>query len=633
MSEYEFGEQDAYFFREGTHSRLFEHLGAHLAPTDGPSPGCRFAVWAPAARSVSVVGDFNDWDRDAAPLELDEATGIWRSFVPGVPEGALYKYHVVSRIEDYRVDKSDPFAWYREVPPASASITHRLDYDWADQAWMDGRKSANSLDAPWSIYEIHLGSWRRHADGHTLPYAEIAPALVDYVLDMGFTHVELLPVMEHPYYPSWGYQTTGYFAPTSRYGTPQDFMSLVDLLHQAGIGVILDWVPSHFPADAHGLGFFDGTYLYEHADPQKRIHPDWDSLEFNYGRGEVQSYLLSSAQYWLERYHVDGLRVDAVASMLYLDYSRGEGEWSPNRHGGRESLEAISFLRRFNETVYASDSGIHTVAEESTAWPLVSRPTDIGGLGFGMKWDMGFMHDTLDYLSEQPRHRRFHHEKITFRPMYAFTENFVLPFSHDEVVHGKGSLLTRMPGDGDEQFAQLRLLYGYTWAQPGKKLLFMGSEFGQRREWDHDDALEWFVLEHAGHKGVQDWVRELNRLYRSEPALHRLDFDPEGFSWVECRNDGSSVLTALRLAPETRPILLLFNFGPEDRELRVGVPEDGVWTTLLDSADSRFGGPRDETPPDVTAVAGTHQDRPFSLEVSLPAAAAVYMAPVGEREA
>ena len=625
MAKTVFGEQDAHLFREGTHTRLHDLLGAHLGDAS-----CYFSVWAPNAASVGVMGEFNDWRSERAPLELDESTGVWHGFVPGVAHGSLYKYHVHSKLNDYRVDKSDPFATYREVPPQTASRVWQLDYEWEDSVWMDSRGRTNALDAPWSIYEVHLGSWKRSTDGTEPSYRKLAPELADYVRELGFTHVELLPVMEHPYYPSWGYQTTGYFAPTSRYGTPQDFMVLVDVLHQAGIGVILDWVPSHFPSDAHGLGFFDGTYLFEHADPKKRIHPDWDSLEFDYGRGEVQSFLLSSASFWLDRYHIDGLRVDAVASMLYLDYSRREGEWEPNRFGGRENLEAVEFVRRFNQTTYVDHAGIQTIAEESTAWPLVSRPAHDGGLGFGMKWDLGFMHDTLDYFTEHPRHRKFHQEKLTFRAMYAFSENFVLPLSHDEVVHGKGSLLAKMPGDGDEQFANLRLLFGYMWGQPGKKLLFMGGEIGQRREWSHDDALEWFVLDHPSHRGVQHWVRDLNSLRREEKALHEGDFEPGGFEWINCDNDGTNVLSFLRKSVSgARPVLAIYNFGGETHhDYRVGVPTSGRWEEKLNSDSKHYGGNGEGNLGGGDAELVPTDDHQSSLVLTLPALSALFLTPV-----
>jgi 1,4-alpha-glucan branching enzyme len=470
---------DLYLFNEGTHYRLFEKLGAHPLAVDGVA-GTYFAVWAPNAQQVAVIGDFNQWDKASHPLRPRGESGVWEGFIAGVGPGTLYKYHIASRWHGYQVDKADPLAFFHERPPRTASIVWPLEYAWGDQEWMAQRQRRNSLKAPMSIYEVHLGSWRRVPEegGRFLTYRELAPRLAEHVRRLGFTHVELLPVMEHPFYGSWGYQTTGYFAPTSRYGTPQDFMYLIDVLHQHGIGVILDWVPSHFPTDAHGLGYFDGTHLYEHADMRKGLHPDWNSFIFNYGRNEVRSFLLSSALFWLEKYHADGLRVDAVASMLYLDYSRRAGEWIPNQYGGRENLEAIAFLRRLNEEVYKTFPDVQTIAEESTAWPMVSRPTYVGGLGFGLKWDMGWMHDTLSYMARDPIYRQYHHNLLTFRMLYAFHENFVLPLSHDEVVHGKGSLLGKMPGDDWQKFANLRLLYGYMYTQPGKKLLFMGGEFG-----------------------------------------------------------------------------------------------------------------------------------------------------------
>lgn len=622
-----FGEQDTYLFREGTHTRLHDRLGAHL---DTPANVCRFAVWAPNADTVSVIGDFNAWDATRSPLTLDPASGVWVGTLRNVRKGARYKYFIRSKQGGYEVEKTDPFARYREVPPETASIVWEGDYEWRDSEWRKHRPERGALDAPWSIYELHLGSWRRPADGSTPRYRELAVELADYVAEMGFTHVELLPVMEHPYYPSWGYQTTGYFAPTSRYGTPEDFKYLVDVLHRNEVGVILDWVPSHFPSDAHSLGFFDGTYLFEHTDPQKRIHPDWDSLEFNYARGEVQSYLLSSAIYWLENFHADALRVDAVASMLYLNYSRNDGEWTPNRMGGHESLEAVEFLRRFNRSVYAY-ADVQTIAEESTAWPLVSRPVDDDGLGFGMKWDLGFMHDTLDYFHERPEHRKHHHRKLTFRPVYAFSENFVLPLSHDEVVHGKGSLLARMPGEGRAQFANLRLLYSYMWGQPGKKLLFMGGEFGQRREWDHDDALEWFVLEYEDHASVKRFVADLNELYRAEPALYRKDFEADGFSWVQCDDDGSSIVAFLRFAgDETRPCLAAYNFTDSiRRDHRIGVPRAGRWDERLNSDSVHYGGEGGGNLGGVDAEPIDCDGHPFSIVLTLPPLTGLFLTPTG----
>ncbi len=532
-------DQDLHLFNEGTHYRIYDKLGSHLTTVAG-KPGTYFGVWAPNASAVSVVGDFNGWDTQSHPLGARGSSGIWEGFVPGVGKGALYKYHIVSHNEGHVGEKADPFGMFHEQPPRTASVVWDLEYQWGDKEWMETRAKRDSLQAPISVYEVHLGSWMRvpEEDNRPLTYRETAPRLAEYVKRMNFTHVELMPIMEHPFYGSWGYQTTGYFAPTSRYGTPQDFMYLVDYLHQNGIGVILDWVPSHFPTDAHGLAYFDGTHLFEHADARKGFHPDWKTFIFNYGRNEVRSFLMASGLFWLDKYHIDGLRVDAVASMLYLDYSRKAGEWIPNKFGGRENLEAIDFLRQFNTEAYKEYPGIQTIAEESTAWPMVSRPTYVGGLGFGMKWDMGWMHDTLAYFSQDPIHRRYHHNQLTFRMLYGFTENFVLPLSHDEVVHGKGSLIGKMPGDEWQRFANLRLLFGYMFAQPGKKMLFMGCEFGQVREWAHDTSLEWHVLEYPVHRGVQNWVAQLNQVYREQPALHQLDSDPQGSS-------GSTAMTPL----------------------------------------------------------------------------------------
>jgi 1,4-alpha-glucan branching enzyme len=586
------GEQDLYLFNQGTHDRVYRKLGSHLASVDGQD-GVEFAVWAPNAESVAVMGEFNGWDKASHPLRAIEASGIWHGFVPGLERGAAYKYHVRSRLGGHAVDKADPFAFRHETPPRTGSIVWDLDYEWGDEAWMRGRKPAAALDSPMSLYEVHLGSWRRVPDegDRFLTYRELAPLLAEYVAEAGFTHVELMPVMEHPFYGSWGYQTTGYFAPSSRFGSPQDFMFLVDTLHQRGIGVILDWVPSHFPTDEHGLAYFDGTHLFEHADRRQGHQPDWDSFVFNYGRHEVRSFLVSSAFLWLDAYHADGLRVDAVASMLYLDYSRKEGEWIPNAHGGRENLEAVSFLRELNERVYKEFPDVQTIAEESTSWPMVSRPLYLGGLGFGLKWDMGWMHDTLKYLSRDPLFRRYQHDAITFRAMYAFTENFVLPLSHDEVVHGKGSLLDKMPGPADERFANLRVLLGYLYAQPGKKLLFMGGEFAQGREWSHDRSLDWHLLDDSTHAGVQAWVRDLNRLYRDETALHARDCDPAGFEWVDCCDLENSVAIFLRHDGSGRSVLAAFNFTPVARTgYRVGVPRPGRWNEALNSDAKAYGG-------------------------------------------
>ena len=617
-------DHDIYLFREGTHCRLHEKLGCQLDPGGA---GARFAVWAPNAREVSVIGEWNDWQPGLDRLQpRTDGSGIWQGRCGDVRRGQAYKYRVVSNLGEHAADKADPFAFCAELPPATASRAWTLEHEWQDAEWMRTRARRNALDAPMSIYELHIGSWRR-SHGAFFGYRELAQPLADYVRDMGFTHVELLPITEHPFYGSWGYQTTGYFAPTARYGSPQDFMYLVDHLHRNGIGVILDWVPSHFPDDTHGLGFFDGSYLYEHADPRQGYHPEWGSSIFNYGRHEVRGYLASSALFWLDRYHVDGLRVDAVASMLYLDYARKEGEWIPNRHGGRENLDAIEFLRQLNAAAYREHPDIVTIAEESTAWPMVSRPAYVGGLGFGMKWNMGWMHDTLAYLREDPVRRKYHHGKLTFSLLYAFNENFVLPLSHDEVVHGKGSLMGRMPGDAGQQAANLRALYGYMWGHPGKKLLFMGGEFGQRREWTHDGELEWWVTERPEHGGVQRWLRELNRVYRAEPALHEIDFSHEGFEWVDANDAENSVFTFLR-KPRTggaATILVACNFTPVPRSnCVIGVPVGGQWREILNSDARDYGGAGWGNLGGVQAAPVAAHGRPHSLTVALPALSALY---------
>jgi 1,4-alpha-glucan branching enzyme len=620
-------DNDLHYFNEGTHSRLYEKLGAHPLTVD-EAQGTYFAVWAPNAGQVCVIGDFNGWHKDSHAMQPRGQSGIWERFIPAIGEGTTYKYHIVSRHGGYCVDKADPFGFYHETPPKTASIVRSLWYNWSDQAWMAERARRNALEAPMAIYEVHLGSWQRvPEEGYRpLTYRELAPRLAEYVQRLGFTHVEFLPAMEHPFYGSWGYQITGFFAPTSRYGTPQDFMYLIDTLHQHGIGVILDWVPSHFPTDAHGLGFFDGTHLYEHADPRQGIQPDWHSFVFNYGRHEVQSFLLSSALFWLDAYHVDGLRVDAVASMLYLDYSRKEGEWIPNAYGGRENLEAIAFLRHFNETVFTQHPDVQTFAEESTAWPMVSRPPYVGGLGFGLKWDMGWMHDTLHYISRDPLYRKYHHNELTFRLLYAFHENFVLPLSHDEVVHGKGSLLGKMPGDDGQKFANLRLLLGYMYAQAGKKLLFMGGEFGQWWEWNHEASLDWHLLEFAPHAGLQRWVTDLNHLYRQTPALYEGDCEPEGFAWVDCTDADSSVLSFLRQG-ESSPdlVLVVCNFTPIPRlNYRVGAPQGGVWREVLNSDARDYEGSGYGNQGGVEAAPVPHHGRPYSLTLTLPPLAVVF---------
>jgi 1,4-alpha-glucan branching enzyme len=579
-------DHDIYLFREGNHGRMQGKLGPSLLPG---GQGAHFAVWAPNATEVAVIGEFNGWDARTNLLQprLDNS-GIWEGDVGNALHGQPYKYRITAG--SYSVDKADPYGVYCELPPATASRLWSLDYDWQDTDWMRSRAARNGLDAPMSIYELHVGSWRRR-DGQFLGYRDLAHALADYITELGFTHVELMPITEHPFYGSWGYQTTGYFAPTARYGTPQDFMYLVDHLHQRGIGVILDWVPSHFPADAHGLSYFDGTHLYEHADPRQGYHPEWNSAIFNFGRSEVRSFLVSSALFWLDKYHIDGLRVDAVASMLYLDYARKDGEWIPNKYGGRENLEAIDFLRNLNISVYRDHPDTTTIAEESTAWPMVSRPTDAGGLGFGLKWNMGWMHDTLKYMQQDPVNRKYHHGQLTFSLIYAFNENFVLPLSHDEVVYGKGSLIGKMPGDDWQMFANLRALFGYMWGHPGKKLLFMGGEFGQRREWTHEGELEWWVADLPEHAGMRRLMGDLNRVYSREPSLHAVDFSHQGFEWIDADNGEMSVLAFLRKSPKGPPILVVCNFTPVPRSnYQLGVPQAGRWTEIFNSDAREYGG-------------------------------------------
>jgi 1,4-alpha-glucan branching enzyme len=617
------GEQDVYFFREGSHARLHDHLGCQL-----DDAGATFCVWAPNARAVSVIGDWNGWrEGDCALQPRADGSGLWEGRAAGVRAGSAYKFRVVGA-DGHARDKADPYAFYAELPPATASRAWRLDHAWNDGDWMRSRGSHNGLAAPMTIYEVHLGSWRRPPGGGLPSYRDIAQPLADYVRGQGFTHVELMPVTEHPFYGSWGYQTTGYFAATARYGAPQDLMHLIDVLHQAGIGVILDWVPSHFPDDPHGLALFDGTHLYEHADPRQGYHPEWHSVIFNYERHEVRSFLLSSALFWLERYHVDGLRVDAVASMLYLDYARRAGEWIPNRFGGRENLGAVQFLRQLNEAVYRDHPDVQVIAEESTAWPLVSRPTHVGGLGFGLKWNMGWMHDTLAYLAREPVHRKHHHAQLTFSIWYAFNENFVLPLSHDEVVHGKGSLIGKMPGDPWQQFASLRLLFGYMWAHPGKKLLFMGGEFGQRREWAHERALDWELLAHREHAGLAHWVRDLNFACRSEQALHELDFDAAGFEWLDDNNADLSLIAFERRGRGGRPVVVVCNFTPVPRYgYRVGVAHRGRWRELLNSDAAVYGGGGVGNLGTVDAQPTPVRGRPCSLELTVPPLGVLYFAP------
>lgn len=620
-------DHDLYLFHEGTHTRLHEKLGAHPGQV-GDTPGTFFAVWAPDAVSVHVTGDFNAWSKDAHPLRLRGSSGVWEGFLPGVTAGAVYKYFIASRF-GWAGEKADPFALRAEVPPRTASVVHALGDPFVERPWRSKRRR-NGQEAPMSIYEVHLASWRRvpGEENRSLTYLELARELPEYASRLGFTHVEILPIMEHPFGGSWGYQVTGFFAPTSRFGPPEDFMRLVDALHERGLGVILDWVPSHFPTDGHGLSFFDGTHLFEHADPRKGFQPDWNTLVFNYGRHEVRSFLLSSACLWLDRYKVDGLRVDAVASMLYLDYSRKEGEWLPNAYGGRENLEAVTFLRALNERVFSQFPEAQTIAEESTSWPMVSRPVYLGGLGFGMKWDMGWMNDTLRYMARPPVFRKFHHGELTFRMMYAFTESFVLPLSHDEVVHGKGSLYEKMPGDEWQKMANLRLLYGYMWGQPGKKLLFMGCEIGQKREWNHDGSIDWHLLEQGPyHTGLRRWVADLNRLYRETAALHEMDASPDGFRWIDCHDADQSTLVFYRRARKSdETVAVALNFTPVPRRgYRIGVPRGGTWTEVLNSDSPEYGGGGIPAGGTLTAEAIPWHGQPFSLEITLPPLASVYL--------
>ncbi|HEY4767139.1 MAG TPA: 1,4-alpha-glucan branching protein GlgB [Candidatus Sulfotelmatobacter sp.] len=620
---------DVYLLAEGTFDRAYEKLGAHLTERDGRQ-GVQFAVWAPNARQVSVVGDFNQWNPTANVMRSSSA-GVWESFIPTLGQGTIYKYHVISRYREYTVDKTDPYGFAAEVRPHTASRVWNLEnYSWNDGSWMTNRAKSQALDAPISIYEMHLGSWRRvpEEENRWLTYREMAPLLADYVRECGFTHVEFMPVMEHPFDGSWGYQPTGYFAPTSRFGTPDDFRYLVDYLHQHEIGVILDWVPAHFPKDETGLGYFDGSHLYEHGDPRQGEQPDWNTFVFNYGRNEVQSFLISNAMFWLDKYHVDGLRVDAVASMLYLDYGRREGEWIPNRYGGKENIEAIHFLRKVNEHVYAAFPDVMMMAEESTAWPQVSRPTYVGGLGFGFKWNMGWMHDVLDYLSQDPVFRSYQHSKITFSLVYAFTENFVLPFSHDEVVYGKGSMLRKMPGDEWQKFANLRLLYGFMFGHPGKKLLFMGDEFGQWSEWNHDASLQWHLLQSPLHSGLRHWLGDLNAVYRNSPSL-QLDSDAAGFEWVDCNDAQRSVISFLRRGRNSNEqLLFVCNFTPVVRQnYRVGVPWNGLWDEILNSDAALYGGSGRGNFGGLSAMPFPIHGRPFSLNMTLPPLGVVVFRP------
>ncbi len=623
------GELDMHLLAEGTHLRTYEKLGAHCVTVDGVG-GVNFAVWAPNASRVSVVGDFNDWDGRRHPMRLRYDAGVWELFVPGLRPGAIYKYELLDERGNLLPLKSDPYGFYAEVPPAQASIVYDIrEYDWTDHDWMERRKHGDDREKPISVYEVHLGSWRTMPEqgNRPLSYRELAEQLGDYVKDMGFTHVELMPVHEHPFSGSWGYQPIGLFAPTSRFGTPDDFRYFVDRMHEKGIGVIIDWVAGHFPSDAHGLAMFDGTHLYDHADPRQGMHKDWNTLIYNFGRTEVTNFLYANALYWLDEYHVDGLRVDAVASMLYLDYSREEGEWVPNKYGGRENLEAIDFLRKMNTVVYGDQPGAMTIAEESTAWPMVSRPVYVGGLGFGFKWNMGWMHDTLSYMSKEPIHRRYHHDSLTFGLLYAFSENFMLPLSHDEVVYGKRSILGRMPGDEWQRFANLRAYYAFMWAHPGKKLIFMGGEFGQENEWNYNTSLDWHLLDEPMHAGALRLVRDLNWTYRHTGALHQLDCDPAGFSWIDCCDRDNSVLSFIRRGKDPNDVcVVVCNFTPVPREgYRIGAPRGGFWREVINTDAEVYGGSGGGNGEGLQADEEPWHGQPYSLDLTLPPLATLIM--------
>lgn len=624
-----FSDYDIHLFKEGKHYELYTKLGSHVI-THKRVKGTYFALWAPNAERVSVIGDFNHWKRNEYPMNIrHDGSGIWETFIPGIGEGTIYKYFIESRHGEYKVEKGDPFAFKWEIPPNTASIVWDITSTWSDKSWMEKRKKNAGKPQAFSVYELHLGSWRRvpEDNNRSLSYREMATELPAYVKKMGFTHVEFMPVMEHPFFGSWGYQITGYFAPSSRFGNPQDFMHLIDALHREGIGVILDWVPSHFPSDQHGLHYFDGTFLFEHADPRKGYHPDWKSYIFNYGRNEVRAFLISNAMYWLEKYHIDGLRVDAVASMLYLDYSRKAGEWEPNEYGGNENLDAISFLKEFNEAVYAKFPDVHTIAEESTSWPMVSRPTYIGGLGFGMKWMMGWMHDTLEYFKKDPVHRQHHQNEITFSAYYAFTENFMLPLSHDEVVYGKNPLLYKMPGDEWQQFANLRALYGYMYAHPGAKLLFMGGEFGQTSEWTHDNSLDWHLTDYPLHQGLQQELMALNQLYKTEKALYEISFEEAGFEWIDIHDALNSVISFVRKGKSAQQqILVICNFTPVPREnYRVGVTKKGFWKEVFNSDDQAYGGSHVKNNEAIASEPLQAHGRDNSITLTLPPLGVVYL--------
>ena len=620
-----FSDFDISLFKAGKHFRLYEKFGAHITEVDGQA-GVYFSVWAPTAKAVSVIGDFNYWNADDHPLNVRwDESGIWEGFIPGVEKGAKYKYRIHSNNNDQILEKADPYALKCEHPPNTASIVWDLDYKWKDKKHMAGREKLNALDKPYSIYEVHLGSWRKNMLEHrSLTYAEMADELVNYVKEMEFTHVEFMPIMEYPYDPSWGYQLTGYFAPTSRFGDPQEFMQLMDAFHKAGIGVILDWVPSHFPEDKHGLGMFDGSHLYEHPDPRKGYHPDWKSLIFNYGRNEVRSFLISNAAFWLDKYHVDGLRVDAVASMLYLDYSRNEGEWEPNEHGGRENLDAVSFIKELNTEIYRSFTGVQTIAEESTSFPMVSKPVDMGGLGFGMKWMMGWMHDTLEYFKKDSIYRRHHQNDITFSMTYTFTENFVLPLSHDEVVYGKKSLLGRMPGDEWQRFANLRALYSYMFTHPGANLLFMGAELAQYTEWNYNTSLDWHLLEHKPHQGIKQLLTDLNKLYKKQPALYEKQFSEDGFEWIAYDDSQNSVLCYMRKGENPKEnVVVVCNFTPTIlKDYKIGMPSKGKISEIFNSDDEKYwgSGVKNEI---IKILEEPQHGRDYSAKITIPPLATV----------